>query len=104
MFIIKTLQLYYMNNTVLQIPLSKDLRLKSEKAAEDLGFSSLQEVVRVFLSQLSRGAMDLRFETPEIQISKTNEKRYLEMVEDYKINKDIMKNGTVGDFFDKLNK
>lgn len=48
MFVIKTLQLYYMNNTVLQIPLSKDLRVKSLKAAEDLGFSSLQEVVRVF--------------------------------------------------------
>lgn len=93
-----------MNNTVLQIPLTKDLQLRSKKAAEDLGFSSLQEVVRVFLTQLSRGTVDLKFETPEIQVSKINEKRYLRMIEDYKINKDVVKNSTMDGFFDKLNK
>lgn len=48
--------------------------------------------------------MDLRFETPEIKLSKTNEKRFLEMVNDYRANKDVVKNDTVDSFFDKLDK
>lgn len=38
--------------TVLQVPLSIDLRRQAKKQALAQGFSSLQEAVRVFLKQL----------------------------------------------------
>ena len=38
--------------TVLQVPLNIDLRKRAKKQALAQGFSSLQEIVRVFLKQL----------------------------------------------------
>ncbi len=92
-----------MNNTVLQIPMTMDLREKSEKAAVEAGFSSLQEAVRIFLKKFSHKELVISFDMPKIKLSTKNEKRYLKMIEDYKNNKDIVKNNTIGDFFDKLN-
>lgn len=63
--------------------MSLELRQKSEKTAADLGFSSLQELVRIFLNQFSRQQITLSFNIPEIKLSAKNEKRYLKMVEDY---------------------
>ncbi len=45
-----------MKRTVLQIPMNPDLKKAAEKKAEMLGFSSLQEMVRVMLTQLTRKA------------------------------------------------
>lgn len=42
-----------MSKTTLQIPLETSLRDKATQVAFDLGFSSLQEAVRVYLKQLS---------------------------------------------------
>jgi hypothetical protein len=50
-----------MDNTILQVPLSKQLRLQAAQAAEAQGFSSLQEAVRVFLQELAIGTIQLRF-------------------------------------------
>jgi len=72
-----------MNNTVLQIPLSKKLREQSEKVAADMGFSSLQEVVRVFLNKLICGELTVSFDMPVVKISDKNAKRYQKIVEDY---------------------
>lgn len=80
-----------MNNTVLQIPMSLELREKSEKAATNMGFSSLQEAVRVFLQKFSRQEIVISFDIPQIKLSTKNEKRYLKMIEDYKNNKDKYK-------------
>lgn len=41
-----------MNTTTLQIPVSKSLKNNAQDMAKKLGFSSLQEVVRIFLTQL----------------------------------------------------
>jgi hypothetical protein len=38
-----------MNKTVLQIPINQELRISAEQEALSQGFSSLQELVRVFL-------------------------------------------------------
>ena len=40
-------------NTVLHIPLNKDLKLKAENSAKKKGYSSLQEVLRVFIVQFA---------------------------------------------------
>jgi hypothetical protein len=42
-----------MKRNILQIPIKKELRNKAEKKAEKLGFSSVQEMVRVMLTQLT---------------------------------------------------
>ena len=93
-----------MNNTVLQIPMSSDLRQKSEKAAENQGFSSLQEVVRVFLNKFANGDLTLNFEMPQIKLSPKAEKRYQKIIQDYENDRNITKTDNLNDFFDKLNK
>jgi hypothetical protein len=44
-----------MNTVTLQVSMAQTLKTKASKVAQDLGFSSLQEVVRVLLSEFSRG-------------------------------------------------
>ena len=41
-----------MKRYILQIPIDPDLRKKAEREAEDFGFSSLQEMIRVMLTQM----------------------------------------------------
>lgn len=92
-----------MNHTVLQIPMSTELRENSEKTAVEAGFSSLQEVVRIFLKKFSHKELVISFDMPKVKLSVKNEKRYMKMVEDYKKNKNIVRTHTTKDFFDKLN-
>ena len=42
-----------MKRTILQIPMTPELKQTAEKKAESLGFSSLQEMVRMVLTQLT---------------------------------------------------
>ncbi len=71
-----------MSNTILQVPMSKDLRDQAASAASKMGFSSLQETVRVFLSQLASKEVRINFETNTVRLSAKNEKRYSKMIED----------------------
>lgn len=78
------------NTTTLQIPMSKSLRSNAEAKAVDCGFSSLQEVLRVFLTKFSLG--EIRFnieETPSVQLSQKAAKRYNKMLNDLKENKNF---------------
>ncbi len=43
-----------MKRSILQIPISPELRKKAERKAERLGFSSIQEMIRVLLTQITR--------------------------------------------------
>jgi len=43
-----------MTNVVLQVPMPKQLRDSATVAASDYGFSSLQELVRVFINKVAR--------------------------------------------------
>ena len=71
-----------MNQTTLQIPINKQLRDKAKKVAHKQGFSSLQEMVRVFLSQLAEKNLHIGFVSNDVQLSSTNEKRYIAMLKD----------------------
>lgn len=69
--------------TVLQVPLSIDLRKEAEKQAFAQGFSSLQEAVRVFLKKLAKGTIGITFEDEEaVQLSIKNARRYDKMIDD----------------------
>jgi len=43
-----------MKRNILQIPIKTELRAKVEKRADQLGFSSVQEMIRVILTQLTK--------------------------------------------------
>jgi len=69
--------------TVLQVPLDASLRKDAEKQALEQGFSSLQEAVRVFLKQLTKGVAGITFEKEEtVQLSPRAIKRYDKMIDD----------------------
>lgn len=56
-----------MNTTTLQIPLNANLRDQAQKQAQAMGFSSLQEAVRLFLNQLAEKSIQVRF-VPQLPI------------------------------------
>ena len=94
-----------MQQTVLQIPLPKELKESAEKAAADYGFSSLQELLRVFMKKLATKKINLSFEEEDtVQLSKKNEKRYLKALDDFKKGKNVYTAKNVDDFFEQLSK
>jgi len=77
--------------------------MKSEKMAKSSGFSSLQEVVRLFLFKYSNNELEVGFEIPQIKLSTKNDQRYTKMIDDYNRNKNVVRSRSVDDFFAKLN-
>lgn len=71
-----------MNTTILQVPMEKSFKIKASKAAENLGFSSLQEAVRVFLAQLPTQTVNISFTHPPVQLSPKAATRYDKMSKD----------------------
>lgn len=80
-----------MNTTILQIPMAKSLKRSAQEAANEYGFSSLQDLMRVILTKLSRRELVVSIETP-VYLSKKNERRYVKM------NQDFVKGTNVKDF------
>ena len=92
-----------MHRTVLQIPLPKELKLSAEQAALDFGFSSLQEILRVFMKKLATRSVDISFkEEGVVKLSKKNEKRYLKSMEDFKKDHNIYHAKDIDDFLKQL--
>lgn len=92
-----------MDKTVLQIPVSKTLRMRAEKSALDQGFSSLQEIIRVFMSKLASKTIEIGFREGAI-LSPEAEKRYLKMDQDFKMGKNIQIAHSVNELMDQLKK
>lgn len=90
-----------MQSVTLQIPMNKDLKINAEKAAHEQGFSSLQEIVRVFLSKLAANKIEVNLES--IFLSEENEKRYAAMTKDFESNKNIHTAQNVEDLLTQLN-
>ncbi|MBI2597365.1 type II toxin-antitoxin system RelB/DinJ family antitoxin [Candidatus Daviesbacteria bacterium] len=70
-----------MNNTVLQIPVDKNVRNQAASKAEKMGFSSLQEVVRLFLNKIASGKIDVTFE-PTVKLSTKATKKYNKIIDE----------------------
>lgn len=75
--------------------MNSDLKKAAEAVSTDLGFSSLQETIRVLLTKLSK--KELRFQITEEPpeeikyLSKAAEKRFKKAVEDIKAGRNITK-------------
>lgn len=96
-----------MNTTTLQVPISKELKSNATAVAKEFGFSSLQEIVRVILTKLSRKELTLEV-TPTvpaeyIKLSPAAKKRYARMTKDFKTGKNIFQAKDVDDLIDQLN-
>jgi len=91
-----------MQRTILQVPLDKQLKSSAEKAASEQGFSSLQEIVRVFLAQLASNKVEVTLKE-SIILSSENEKRYADMTKDFEAGNNIHSASSIDDLILKLN-
>jgi len=69
---------------IMQVPLPKSLKVSSEAVARDMGFSSLQEAIRVFLRKLSSRELTFSFQEPVERLSPKAERRYMKMLKEIK--------------------
>lgn len=90
-----------MDKTVLQIPVSKDLRIKAEDTALEYGFSSLQEAIRVFMAKLARKAIEISFQE-SFRLSSKADSRYQKIDKDFAAGKNIYFAETVSGLKDQL--
>lgn len=91
-------------NIILQIPINKKLRDQALAVAEKKGFSSLQDVMRLFITQFVENKIDVRFTEPAEKLSVRAANRYDRIVDDYLAGKAKTKQFTkVTDFMDDLN-
>lgn len=88
--------------TIFQVPIDKQLKNSAEKAASEQGFSSLQEIVRVFLAQLASNKIEITLQK-SITLSPENDKRYTNMTEDFESGKNINSATDVNKLLSKLN-
>lgn len=65
-----------MTKVILQVPMSKITRDGAVAVAKEQGFSSLQEVVRLFLEKFRGQQYEVAFIEKPVQLSAKNEKRY----------------------------
>lgn len=68
--------------TVIQVPVSSEFRKEAEKEAERQGFSSLQDLVRLFLRKFIDRKLEVTFEEPAVQLSPRAIKRYNKMIKE----------------------
>lgn len=69
-------------NTIIQVPIDRSLRDRAVLAASSLGFSSIQEAIRVFLVQLPQQTVNISFEHPPVLLSKRAIKRYDRIIDE----------------------
>ena len=94
-----------MQRVILQVPMDRDLKEKALMASADLGFSSLQEAIRLLLTKLSRKELSLKV-TEEVEeithLSKAAERRYKKAIADIKAGRNIYRPKNKEEFFKLL--
>lgn len=90
----------YMSRVILQVPMSKELKLAAEAVAKDYGFSSLQEIIRVLVKKLSKKELTLEVGEPEefVQLTPRAKKRYEAMTKDFKTGRNVYEEKDVDEF------
>lgn len=91
-----------MDTTILQVPLSKGLKSNATDVAREYGFSSLQEVVRLFLAKLARKELFVSFGEAPVSLSKAAENRYSKMDKDFDRGRNVNSFSSVGDLMKDL--
>jgi len=94
-----------MQRIVVQVPMTRDLKEQAEVVSSDMGFSSLQEAIRVLLTKLSKKEFSLRVEEVEEvrHLSPAAERKFKKAIEDIKAGRNIYKPRNKKEFFALLN-
>ncbi|MDA1061075.1 MAG: hypothetical protein O3B47_04765 [bacterium] len=90
-----------MQRTIVQVPMSNDLRKKAEMVSADMGFSSLQETIRVLLTKLSKQELTITIREM-VSLSPEAEQRYAKVVEDITAGQNVYKPKNKQEFFKML--
>jgi hypothetical protein len=71
-------------NTILHLPINKELRTKAEFTAKKKGYSSLQEVLRVFIVQFSNEEIKPAFVNSDsvVRLTSSQEKYLASRIKD----------------------
>lgn len=91
-----------MSKTILQVPISKELKDRAEQASVKQGFSSLQESIRIFLTKLAENRLEVTIQET-IKLSEASEARYLKQTRDFKKNTNIETAENIDELMNKLN-
>lgn len=93
-----------MQRVVVQVPMSRELKEKAQSVSLDMGFSSLQETIRLLLTKLSKRELTMTIEPLEeiAHLSKAAEARYAQAVRDIKAGRNITKTKNVDELLSLL--
>lgn len=93
-----------MQRVIVQVPMNKDLKERAEVVSSDLGFSSVQEIIRVLLTKLSKKELSLRVEEAEEikYLSPRAERKFKEAVKDIKAGRNVTKTKNVDELLELL--
>lgn len=91
-----------MNTTILQIPLDKTLRNKALSAAQEQGFSSLQDMLRFVLKKFADKQLVVTIQDPTVHLSKRAQQTYEKMQEDFRSGRNVRRFDTVTAFLKDL--
>ncbi len=94
-----------MNNTIVQLPISKSFRDEMVAKANSLGFSSLQDLIRFTLIQIKNNLIvPSMVSVPTVQLSPKAAARYDKMIDNIKSGKEkTLKFSNTKDMFKYLN-
>ena len=75
-----------MNKSTIQVPIDNNLRINAENTATSLGFSSLQEIIRVFIAQLASKTITINLvnKTPDEILTEKQEAVLIKKLEQFK--------------------
>ena len=90
--------------TIVQVPMAPELKKSAEKAALESGFSSLQEIIRVFLRQFAKKEITLSMQSinDEPPLSAKARRRYHRMLQEIRQGKGIVRADTRDEFLSLL--
>lgn len=93
-----------MDTTTLQVPLSKSLKSSATSVAKEIGFSSLQDFVRLVLTKLAHRELTVEVTPAEyVRLSPAAKRRYANMKEDFRTGRNIYHAKDVDDLLKHLN-
>lgn len=72
-----------MDSTILQIPIAKSFRDQVSDVVIEMGFSSLQDYLRLIMKKTLTKEIDVTVGPKPIMLSAKNAKRYEKIVDDY---------------------
>lgn len=92
-----------MQKVTVQVPMSKELKEKAELASADMGFSSLQEAIRIFVTKLSNKELQLKLEdAEEVTLSKSAKRRYEKIATEIEKSVNVTKTENIDELFQLL--